>query len=223
MSAYPIKDFRDATSYPVWEGISAWRWEFLRRNPEYQSLFEAHKDDEIPPSKCWDFGVRALYNPMHDRAFIGLVPPGFIIELPNFEWVEKWKKDPDYSAERALQIVLGTLTRLQFHGDALATINCALPIEPQLDTIRESVAQKNRRDNRAPPLRNDRRGEWPFYLRILDGLAAGATHDEIAAALYPDRDNSYPDFAGRKRVKKAAERATFLSQTFAVKGFTPEK
>ena len=33
-----VPDWRDAKAYPGWDeiGILGWRWEFLRRNPEYR-------------------------------------------------------------------------------------------------------------------------------------------------------------------------------------------
>lgn len=223
MSAYPIKDYRDPLQYQAWEGINAWRWEFLRRHPEYQKLYETHKDCVVPPSQVSSFGVRSLYDPRFDDAYQGFLPTAQIVELPTFAWVEKWKLVPGYTVERGMHMLLRTLTELQFQGDTLAVINTALPLEPQLEAIRESVARKNKQENNQPPLRNDRRGEWVFYLRVLDGLAGGASFDEVAATLYPGSENSYPDFSGRKRVKKAQERAVFLYQTFATKKFVLEK
>ncbi|WP_339487832.1 hypothetical protein [Pseudomonas sp. EL_65y_Pfl2_R95] len=223
MSAYSIKDYRNPLQYPAREGINAWRWEFLRRNPEYQRLYEAHKDCVTPPSEVSSFGVRNLYDPRFDDAYQGFLAPSHILELPNFAWVEKWKLVPGYTTERGMHMLLRALTELQLQGDTLAVINRALPLEPQLDAIRESVAQKNKQENNRPPLGNDRRGEWTFYLRVLDGFADGASYDELAAALYPGSENAYPDFSGRKRVKKALERAVFLSQTFGTKSFVLEK
>lgn len=220
--AYPIKDFRDAAQYPAHSGLNAWRWEFLRRNPEYQAFYEKHKDDERPPY-CGEYGIRSLYDPLFDRAYEGFLPPSGLMELPTFETVRKWEKVPGYTAERALESILSTLTEFQFLGDTIAVINRALPIEPQLAAIRESVEMRNALDGQTPAILRDRRAEWPSYLRILDGLAEGATFDEVAAVLYPETDNSYPDFAGRKRVSKATERARFLCGTFAVKKFAPEK
>lgn len=223
MSAYPIKDFRKPEQYPAHQCLNAWRWEFLRRNAEYQKLYLAHKGDAIPPSSVFDFGIRSLYDPMFDDAHRGFLPPAGIIGLPTFETVEKWKKVPGYTAERALNSILRTLTELQSGGDTLVVINRALPIEFQIEAIREGVAMRSDLDSESPSLKNDRRNEWPFYLRILDAIASGVEFDGIASAIYPGTDNSYPDFAGRKRVKKASERARYLVEVFAARRFAPEK
>ena len=223
MNAYPIKDFRDAAQYPNHKGLNAWRWEFLRRNADYQTLYQAHKDDIQPPPAVWDFGVRALHDPMLDNAYRELRPLAGIVRLPTFEDVEKFEKVHWYTAERALAMILETLTGLQHCGGTLVTIDRTLPIEPQLDAIRKQVTLTNKVDNEKPPLGNLRLSEWPAYLRIMDARAVGASFDEIAAVIYPETDNSYPDQAGRKRVIKADERAKFLAETFACRKFTPEK
>jgi len=223
MSAYPIKDFRDAAQYPNHQGLNAWRWEFLRRNEEYQALYQAHKDDIHPPTAVWNFGIRSLYDSGFDNAYRGFLPLAGIVGLPTFEDVDKWKKKPWYTAERALHSILGTLAELQYCGGTIITIDRALPLEPQLDEIREQVAIKNELDNEKPPLGNLRLSEWPAYLRVMDARAAGADFDEIAAVIYPKTDNTYPDHAGRKRAIKADERARFLVETFASGKFTPEK
>lgn len=222
MTAYPIKDFRDHSQYPLRNGLNAWRWEFLRRNVEYQALYQAHKADVVPPAAVHDFGIRSLFDPMDDNAYRGFLEPAGIIGLPTFETVEKWKKVPGYTAERALHSILKTLTEFQRTGQTLVMIDRALPIEPQLEAIREQISTRAELDQEKPPLRNDRRGEWPSYLRILDAMASGADTNEIAATIYPGTDNYYPDFAGRKRVKKAAERAKFLAATFAARKFASE-
>jgi hypothetical protein len=120
-------------------------------------------------------------------------------------------------------MILRTLTELQYQGDTLVTINRALPIEPQLDAIREAVAIRNELDGVRPAFERDQRAKWPQYLRIIDGKAAGNSDDEIAAVIYPDTDNGYPDFPGRKRVKAAAKQATYLARVFASGQFAPEK
>lgn len=215
-----IKDFRRVDDYPNWQGLSAWRWEFLRRDPEYQQFFAQHKDDVRGPY-CGMFGIRSLHDPAFDRAFEVFNDGASLIELPTFEWVKKWEQVSGYTDERGLKMILKTLTELQSRGSALVAIDRSLPLEMQLEQIREAVALRNERGAQIPPMKNDRRNEWPSYLRVLDGIAAQATHDDIAAAVYPDTENIYPDFAGRKRVKAAAKRAAILCRAFGRKDFSP--
>lgn len=42
---YPIQDWTDPKAYPTADALSPseWAWEFLRRNPEYQALFDQFK------------------------------------------------------------------------------------------------------------------------------------------------------------------------------------
>jgi len=220
---YPIKDYQDASQYPARKSVNAWRWEFLRRNPEYQAFHAEHKDCDPRKFTVWQFGLRSLYDPIFDDAYQGMLPPASIIQLPTFEDVEKWEHVSGYTAERGVFMLLRNLTELQYQGDTLVTINRALPIEPQLDAIRESVARKNELDGVNPAFKRDQSAKWPLYLRVLDGKAANASDDEIAAAVYPDADNVYPDYPGRKVTKAAAKQARYLSEIFATKSFSPEK
>lgn len=41
------------------------------------------------------------------------------------------------------------------------------------------------------------------YLRLLDAEEAGASHDEMAAVLYPDMPNDPPEYQGRAKVQEA--------------------
>jgi hypothetical protein len=52
MSVYPIHDFRDESKYPLWTGVTAWRWEFLRRNMDYQVTFAIDGQIGPPPASC---------------------------------------------------------------------------------------------------------------------------------------------------------------------------
>lgn len=40
---YPIKDYFVDEQYDFSESLERWRWEFIRRNPEYQAFYEKHK------------------------------------------------------------------------------------------------------------------------------------------------------------------------------------
>ncbi|MCK7597785.1 DUF2285 domain-containing protein [Microbulbifer sp. CAU 1566] len=226
MKAYPIKNFRDPSAYPSWKGINAWRWEFLRRNPEYQAFFDANKTKfKTDPSNvsCWRFGVRSLHDPAHDEAYQGMLPPSRVVGLPTFDDLERWEKVPGYTPEMGLTIILRILTELQYQGDTLAVIDRSLPVKPQLTAIGEAVELRNSADGVSPAFQRQTSTKWPEYLRVLDGKAAGASDDEIAAVLYPDKENNYPDYPVRKRVEKAAAQGIYLSKVFATKGFSPEK
>lgn len=100
------------------------------------------------------------------------------------------------------------------HQDAFI-IDYRFPVEPQLDGIRRFALGKRARrieDGRVQdwPERRVRVVEWPNYLRILDGLSAGATPAEIGEVLFPTDDNSAPTYGRTKRVNNSFKAAQAL-------------
>ncbi len=62
---YAIADFRDESKYPARPTLKRWRWEFLRRNAEYQAFFDLHGVGGYVPG-CERFGMMQLLNPRDD-------------------------------------------------------------------------------------------------------------------------------------------------------------
>ncbi|PZU51598.1 MAG: hypothetical protein DI561_16195 [Thauera sp.] len=102
------------------------------------------------------------------------------------------------------------------HQDAFI-IDYRFPVEPQLEGIRKFALSKRARrvaDGRvqAWPERRLRVVEWLDYLRILDGLAAGASRSEIGKTLFPTDDNSPPSYGRNKRVNNSVKAARELCE-----------
>lgn len=54
--------------------------------------------------------------------------------------------------------------------------------------------------------------QYPDYLRVFDGRAAGAGNPEIAAVVFPEKSNEYPDYLGNHAVANALNAADDLIQ-----------
>ena len=48
------------------------------------------------------------------------------------------------------------------------------------------------------------------YVRLLDAEVDGASHDEMAAVLYPELPNDPPDYQGRAKVQESLAEAKGL-------------
>jgi hypothetical protein len=236
-TAYAIKDFRDASQYPRSKRLSSWRWEYLRRNPAYQSYFETHKsglETDTPTHSGREllsrFGIRSLYDPRQDE-----YPPGAFYTMTGgavirAEEISRIAAGNLQLAKRAVESGISAVALLfdhimrerdrYPHGTVLVVIDTTLPLEPQFAVAQKTIEEHLSNDARVPALRNHRIAEWRGYLRVLDARAAGEAVDDIAAIVYPETDNSYEDdYKGRKRVENAYRRGTRLAATFGVRGF----
>lgn len=100
--------------------------------------------------------------------------------------------------------------------ESVFLIDFRKPIDGQIDALRRYAAghQKFLIDRgiiEAPEKINERRNDWPAYLRLLDAELEGVTEPaDLAAAIYPDDSNDYPDFPVSHRINKAQGRARQL-------------
>lgn len=100
--------------------------------------------------------------------------------------------------------------------ESVFLIDFRKPIDGQIDALRRYAIghQKFLIDQgiiEAPEKINERRKDWPAYLRLLDAELEGVTEPaDLAAAIYPDDANEYPDFPVSHRINKAQSRARQL-------------
>lgn len=100
--------------------------------------------------------------------------------------------------------------------ESVFLIDFRKPIDGQIDALRHYAIghQKFLSDLgiiEAPEKINERRNDWPVYLRLLDAELAGVTERaDLAAAIYPNDLNEYPDFPVSHRINKAQGRARQL-------------
>lgn len=96
-------------------------------------------------------------------------------------------------------------------GELWLKFNLAWPIEANVKRARSALELF--RDMYPDLAIGDKRArfdKYRTYLQMLDGEEAGASHDEMAAELFPGTPNDYPGYAGRDKVKKALARAREL-------------
>lgn len=221
MNAYPIHDFLDESKYPLWEGIAAWRWEFLRRNADYQAAFERDGQTMPPPPSCRVFGLRSFPDPrmeypqvsshFHSGGSLSQRP------IPTLADLETWRSRPGFDPERALRSVLWSVEERLRMGLHFAMIDLTVPLRPQFAAI-EKLAQARPVVERMHP------EKWRGYLRVLDGAAKGLDADAVAAVMHPNESNEYASgYAPRRKVEQALARARELCLTFAIRTADPEK
>ena len=226
--AVPIHDFRDGTLYPKHKGLPAWRWEFLRRNSEYQSAFREHGQTQPPHPDCWRFGLRTWPNPawVWVNAISAFRTIAGVTELPTLETLEKWMQRDDFDPLHALRSLLAGFTEWRANGLRVALVDVSLPIGEQVEKIEAMLADRTVAlgEEVVPKLDRAHYGKWRDYLRVLDGYAAGCEPDEVAAVLYPWQPNDYASGkAATSKVRMAYKRAVELTEGFGVPRVTLEK
>lgn len=231
---YPIKDWTNKGNYlretpslsyvePTKMDLNFWKWEFLRRNAEYQELyasFEQSRQDRSKPivGNLKDFGLFFYINPLNDRGYQSMPPLCNIHKLPNFEDNQKYKLEyKNYTDEIALHSLLMQIEQVQQKGGVFVSLDLNLPLEIQFDKIKKILKDKNLINIRKT-IKQVRPKEWIEYLRILDAYADKVEIDVIASVIYSDKPNIYPDYLARDTVRKAYKTASELMINFAIGG-----
>jgi hypothetical protein len=196
-----LPDCSDESAYPDPRSapLVRWAWEFLRRNLEYQRDYaeliapyysaERGLDDELriadgkpDPIRAMreKFGVLLPFDPADARA-----RPLFESNLVSVR---------DWSASE-------TLPRNQ----TAIVFDMLWPLEPQIERalsyLRGRRAWLESKGEISPEMRRNHVEKWREYLRLLDGEAAGHKTSELAAIVFPDIENVYPDYAGNRAVR----------------------
>ncbi|MCP0916752.1 hypothetical protein MUB05_09120 [Acinetobacter indicus] len=217
---YPIKDYFVDEQYDFSESLERWRWEFIRRNPEYQAFYEKHKNYSHPSewSDVWKFGLRGLPDPKNDMGLSVLSTRVGFIELPTYRQYKKEIKKDWYTHERYLHGLLRSLTEFQSKHMQLAVIDLSIPIDLQIKKLKEDIKFREEYDEINMVIKNYRFSDWKEYLKILDAKYSGLDESQIAEQLYPEVENIYPDYSGKKRIIKALQRSEYLINNFATGG-----
>lgn len=215
----PCLSFVEPTKYD----LNFWKWEFLRRNSQYQELcasYEKYENDksEVIVGKLKDFGLIFYTNPMIDSGYQNLPTLCNIHKLPDFEQNNNYKKEyKNYTDEIALHSLLMQIEQVQQKGGVFISIDLNLPLEIQFDKIKK-IIKNERLISINQTIKHVRPKEWLSYLRILDAYADGIEIDTISSIIYSDKSNEYPDYLGRDSVRKAYYKAKKLVDSFAVGG-----
>ncbi|MEJ2345531.1 MAG: DUF2285 domain-containing protein [Gammaproteobacteria bacterium] len=224
-----MPDWRDPDDYPRPDDLDdpGWRWEFLRRTPEYRQDWEANwpatfeAKPDIPPDHI-RFRAKmpgavakyALPYGLPNPAFSAqqLQPSGLLFtrhldeepppDSPELAELYESCEQEDVATEHAEgelsdELIVFPNNKVQCR----ALFDLDKPLKPQLATVEEQlkVLQKQRQGK----LRRNRsqvpREEWPTLLRVLDAISTGATYKDIGQLLYGVEDY---DAAGAKGKKK---------------------
>jgi len=193
-----LPDWTDPAGYPVPAApLHDWAWQFLRRNPEYQTDWDhavtrhIRRDDGIDPI-AWHH-MRQL-----GRKYGVLLPvdPAANEGRPHFD---------------AMCITIPRSSAAPPLHRANVQFDLRVPLELQWPLVKSHL-ENLRASRRIEVISTPRhhREKWRNYLRILDARCAGASHSEIAAVLFPELPNEYDDdYIGSRQVKnqrRAAER-----------------
>ena len=196
-----IPDWKDAEAYPkryedIYEGD--WRWQFLRRYPEYQQAWRRgipdedvtyHVDigevDRKPAPEDSElcrtvFRLRRLVDPCGERR---------ICNGPGNSWNASTGaltiNPPDPSVPRGRDFVMV--------GFDLNT-----PLKPQIDRAYYDLKFQQQALNNELVSFKKQKNKWPRYLRVIDAVDQGATPTEIynkfAEERAGDDDEKLDDF-----------------------------
>jgi hypothetical protein len=184
VSEWNVPDWRDPAQYPHPRDCSLrhWAWEFLRRNPEYRSLWREHIEPFYDPAFRYHDQDVGLVGPAHG------VPHSAQAELVHRFGLDSFPPSPNdhrpplfirsglrYTGEREARLLL-------YEGQIAVIFDLTRPIGRQMATARRLFVKEQRQAGHRK--HRNRIGHFPPYLRTLDAVDAGATHTEIGAALF---------------------------------------
>lgn len=164
-------------------------WEFLRRNPDYQKLWEQQIATEYDPAElngAWKAQKRIapgrldrprLDTPFTEQFHIAKYPPP-----PPSEDEAKLLFDVHFIPyqRRAGRKLRGTLE----DNEIVVRLNLTYPLRQQLVNAKKLLEQQAKERGIKPLERRRRLEKYYTYLRLLDAKAAGANDAQIIEALY---------------------------------------
>jgi hypothetical protein len=179
-------DWRDPAQYPRNRSLRSWAWEFLRRNPEYRAAWREHIEPFFDPAFRHRDRDVGLVGPAHH------VPADKQAEVVHRFGLDSFPPSPDddrpprftgtglrYTAEHEARMLL--------HPGQIAVIfDLTRPIRRQLAAAKMVFAEEKQQGGIPEPHRN-RIEQFAPYLRVLDGVVAGATHSAIGAELFENQ------------------------------------
>lgn len=234
-----LPDWRDATQYPDKLNTKAtrWAWEFLRRNKEYQRLWneiivpyiktDGTFDDEAAietlerkkvskiksafPKKSYQITSPAIL--FLERFQIGrLVAPSDASSTPSFNTAHVKMQSTVHLYKILERKAIIDIRNLYIH------FRTDLPIAPQIKKAEKLLLQRVKwitKKYKIPNIQNVRyeSSHYQNYLRILDATEYGVPPKEIAKVLYPLEPNDYESGERvTRKVRSALRTARKLSE-----------
>ena len=186
-----------------------WGWEFLRRNGDYQYLYDHYVSSELSEFEklnCANkivegFGIKAvdtrLPNPRDSHphyAHFMVLNPGVTISTFNNKIEHKRILEP------------------RFEEEIVFRVNVGLPLPAQLEHIKTTMqAHAERKGYKNSQRPNNE--EFKRFIRVLDAEYSGVEKEVIASEIYPYSDNTYGGgYSGNGAVSNALERGFQLAE-----------
>ncbi len=206
-SAFP--DWTDKSQYPDPDefSLSQWAWEFLRRNPKYQSDFATLELET-------DQGVRNRRSLQTGTAY-GLNRPMIDPRIPAIKLQDRIFQD---GTPRIIGVSIQPFQLSAFQ--AAVVIDLRLPIEAQIDLAKSPLYEeqfrfdmtKKQAEVEAEPGKLYKRahpGKYSEYLRVLDARRTeGNTYRQIAKTIFPFLADAKNE--GEERARDAYKAAVAL-------------
>ena len=181
-----IPDWRDASAYPTLglEGDQTalpdffWKWEFLRRDPQYRQDWQTHRRQAHP--KVLAFSREDDQTLERDVDF-------YPEEYPEI-WPEVWRLIRVYGLARLPHPGLARPNLLSFRAvpedEVLISIDLAQSLRPQLDNYFRYLKKHQKHGyQKLKRTREVDRQKWPLLLRILDAREVGCPFYQIGQDL----------------------------------------
>jgi Family of unknown function (DUF6499) len=187
VSEWNVPDWRDPAQYPHPRDCSLrqWAWEFLRRNPEYRSLWREHIEPFYDPAFRYQDQDVGPVGPAHD------VPADRQAGLVHRFGLDSFPPSPDdhrpplfiraglrYIGEREARLLL-------YEGQIAVIFDLTRPIGRQMAAAKKLLTEEKKRSGHRE--HRNRIEHFVPYLCTLDAVYAGATHTEIGARLFEDQ------------------------------------
>jgi len=218
-----LPDWTDSKNYSNAAKTSsrAWAWEFLRRNAEYQKLWQLEAlpnnkknlsglqlmehSENIMKRLEWDFGLRTGASPSMKSS-----APDFEKRLLFVTHGKRWAKPVDWPDDVDPYVVNELL---EDPSEVILQFDVRWPLKSQIvaaETFLKEHVEQLKEKNKLDPT-NHRMIPKYFreYLRLLDAEAAGEEPKKMSKVIYNIIDE-YPDHKGQQKVFDSLKRARWL-------------
>ena len=190
-----VPRWRDADAYPSPTTDHQWRWEFLRRRPDYRRAWVDHFDEvqarfDLIHAECGlgpdvprDFyrsvgtSLREVCKPFGVR---NIAAPWLAEQLP-LNWSPTFGSSIERPTEHArIQSLVERGKEREAEGIMHLAFDLTRPFDEQIDRVRKHFEshQADRLGAVIKPARQHKRN-WAQYLRAIDARDQGATYEDL--------------------------------------------
>jgi len=200
-----LPDWKDKSNYPDPKkaGGRVWAWEFLRRNPQYQQLWEEYA--VLPPGPIYSgHSANALMDIIERfKQDFGLwkpAPPAMTTADPEFKWRPKFINQkprhwglPVNSSDDDDGFEMPEID-LEDPAEVVVKFDLRSQINPQLSYVAKLLKKEVKRLTDAGVLSGEPRArfaKYANYLRVLDAKLSGVSNKTIGAEILGVKNLEY--------------------------------